>query len=359
MHFNKVEIGHFRNLISTSLSPSPSLNVIAGSNGSGKSSLLEALYYLGTGTSFRTHRLSNIISHNKDCFTLFTALSTAMGSHRIGIQRCKSDNHQTRVDGRNINRRSDLVQIAPIQVLSPESIQLLIEGSQQRRNFVDWALFHVEHLFHHHLSHYMRALKQRNALLRSNAGPELALWDRQIIEHGLQINRLRFEYINQIKQPLSDLMQSLLPDIELSISYKQGWSRELSLKDALHHARVNDDRLKYTSVGPHRGDVLVRSSGSRATDTLSRGQLKLVVIALKLAQLALLSSSTNCINPIILIDDLAAELDIEHRAHLLETIRSFSSQLFITTPDLSLIDFNRWDERKVFHVEHGEVKEVV
>jgi DNA replication and repair protein RecF len=303
--------------------------------------------------------LNTIVAHQKSCFTLFSELSSISTAHRIGLQRCKDHNHVTRIDGQDIARRSELVQLIPLQVLSPESISLLTDGSEHRRNYLDWALFHVEHSFHYHLTHYLRALKQRNALLKSGNISDISHWDAQLTQHGIVIDSHRREYVDQIRAPLSDLINSLLPDVDIEITYRGGWSNDLDLNDALINSRESDIKLKHTTVGPHRADLIVKSQGVKLSDLLSRGQLKLVVIALKLAQLSLLYDASEAMRPIILVDDLAAELDIEHRSLLLETLKMLSSQLFITTPDLSLIDCSSWSERKVFHVEHGHVKEVI
>lgn len=357
MRIKKVEISRFRNLVSTSFNPSPSLTIISGNNGSGKSSLLEALYYLATGSSFRTNRLSNVIQQDSDCFTLFAELTNDL-SHRIGIKRCRDLKHQTRLDGQDLTRRSELVHLLPLQVISPESISLLLEGSEVRRNYLDWALFHVEHSFHHHISSYLRALKQRNCLLKASQIDLLGQWDVQLDHHGAHIDNMRRQYIKDISPYFSEFLSLLLPDIALHLNYRAGWPTGITLDQALLASRESDCRLKHTTLGPHRADLVVKCGGVKASELLSRGQLKLVVIALKLAQIALLRHTTTKL-PLILIDDLAAELDIEHRTLLLEAVKSFSTQVFITTPDLKLIDLTIWNERKVFHVEHGKIKEVV
>jgi DNA replication and repair protein RecF len=357
MHIEKVEITQFRNLLSASFFPSSSLTIISGSNGSGKSSLLEAIYYLGTGTSYRTSRLSNVINQESDCFTLFSQLANTT-NHRIGIKRCRDLNHQTRIDGHELSRRSELVQLTPLTLISPESISLLLDGSEARRNFIDWALFHVEHSFHYHLSYYLRALKQRNALLKSFSSNQMDHWDRQLVEHGEPIDSLRRQYIENISPVLSEFIQILLPNLEITLSYRSGWSSDRTLSEVLTLSRETDCRLKHTTVGPHRADLVVRYKGVKASEVLSRGQLKLVVVALKLAQIKLLRKNSDK-SPIVLIDDLAAELDIEHRGLLLDSVKSFGSQVFLTTPDIELIDYDDWAERKVFHVEHGQIKEVV
>lgn len=357
MHIKRVDISQFRNLQSTSFTPSPSLTIINGSNGSGKSSILEALHYIATGSSFRTNRLTHVIQQESSCFTLFAELGNAL-NHRIGLKRCRDLNHQTRLDGNELSRRSELVQLLPLQVISPESISLLLDGSDGRRNFIDWALFHVEHSFHHHLTSYLRALKQRNSLLKTGSSKQYPLWDAQLSEHGEIIDAMRKEYINNLTPVFNGFVELLLPNLELDITYRCGWPVEVTLMEALTTSIESDLRLKHTTVGPHRGDMSVKCDGVKASELLSRGQLKLVVIALKLAQIKLLRTSTEK-SPIILIDDLAAELDIEHRALLMNTVKQFSAQVFLTTPDITLIDYSGWSDRKVFHVEHGQIKEVV
>ncbi len=357
MPFKKVEISQFRNLLSTTFYPSPSLNLISGNNGSGKSSLLEALHYLSTGSSFRSNRLANIIHHQHDCFTLFTQLDNSI-SHRIGIKRCKDFHHQTKVDGNDIARRSELVQLLPLQIISPESISLLLEGSEVRRNYIDWALFHVEHSFHYHLSSYLRALKQRNALLKSHNIKDITHWDVQLAEHGALIDNYRKIYITLLIPVVERLLSVLLPEFEFSINYRSGWPKNIDIASALNNSLETDLKLKHTTVGPHRADFIMKTDDAKSSDILSRGQLKLVVIALKLAQILSLQEMSGKL-PVILIDDIAAELDVEHRSLLLDTVQSLATQVFITTPELKLVDHSRWKEKKVFHVEHGQIKEVV
>lgn len=357
MHLSKVEISDFRNLISASFIPCSSLNVISGSNGSGKSSLLEALYFIANGRSFRSNRLGNIINKESRCFTLFGETGDAV-SHRIGIRRCNDNESITRVDGRDLARRSDLIHLLPMQVISPESIELLTEGSERRRSFMDWGLFHVEHAYHHHLSHYLRALKQRNSLLKQGRRDELLHWNPIIEEEGNKLSVMRRKYIADLEPDIRILLQELLPEIEIAFQYQQGWNKEQSLQEALSLSVENDLRLKYSTVGPHRADLQVKSEGTRVSDTLSRGQLKLVAIAMLLAQIITIHRDTEK-RPIILVDDIAAELDAEHRQVLLESLFKLDTQLFVTTPDSQLVDHQRWLQKKMFHVEHGGLKEVV
>ena len=183
-------------------------------------------------------------------------------------------------------------------------------------------------------------------------------WDCLLLEHGRVIDQYRAAYITTLLPAVNDLLAVLLPDIEFSLNYRSGWSKELDLGTALKESLETDLKLKHTTVGPHRADFMAKSSGTKCVDVLSRGQIKLVVIALKLAQILSLRESSNRL-PVILIDDIAAELDVEHRLLLLNTVQSLATQVFITTPELQLVDDSNWKEKKVFHVEHGQIKEVV
>ncbi|MDH5784309.1 MAG: DNA replication/repair protein RecF [Chromatiales bacterium] len=359
MQFNRVEVTDFRNLSSTSFNPSPSLNLILGSNGSGKSSLIEAIHYLATGSSFRTNKFASLIHYDSPCFTLFTEIAEDDLLHKIGLRRCRDLNHTTRLDGVDLSRRSQLAQLLPLQIISPESISLLIEGSEKRRSFIDWSLFHVEHTFHYHSSNYLRVLKQRNALLRLNEDrAEFSHWNSQLAQYGEEITALRRRFVDEITLFTYDLLTRLLPDVEINFQYRQGWPSGYSLSSALETSLESDLKLKYTTVGPHRADLVIRSNNGKASELLSRGQQKLVVVALRLAQTLHLFNLTGR-RPVFLIDDLAAELDPVHRELFINILHDVGSQIFISTPDQSLIETERWSESKVFHVEHGQVKEML
>jgi len=357
MYISRVEISHFRNLVSTSLSPSPTLNLICGGNGSGKSSLLEAVHYSLTGISYRTNRLSTVTNNQADCLSLFCELKGNV-SHKVGLSRCRDLNHKTRLDGQDVTRRSELVQLVPIQLISPESLSLITEGSDLRRSYLDWGLFHVEQSFHFHLSHYQRSLRQRNAQLKQSLSNTLSQWDALLVDHGIVIDSLRRGVIEKLEPLAHRLLKQILPDVPISLSYRSGWPKDLDFSEALRQAVESDRKNHHTTVGPHRADLLVRTNGIKVSDCLSRGQIKLITVALKLAQILLVQESTDK-KPIILIDDMAAELDPEHRELLMNTLQSLNTQVFVTTPDINLIPHNEWAGRKVFHVEHGKIKEVV
>lgn len=225
---------------------------------------------------------------------------------------------------------------------------------------MDWLMFHVEPGFHPLWLNYQRLMKQRNSLLRSGKQLDtLPQWDRSLISHGLQLDTLRKQMLEKLLPIINDYSKQLLPQLDLQIKYRQGWRAGVSLEDALRDSMPSDRKQGMTTVGPHRCDLVFESNGKPVLELLSRGQLKLLVVALVFAQMKYLTQRT-AKQSIMLIDDLPAELDASHRQLLFELLRSGCEQVFITTTERRLLGTEiEAAENKMFHVEHGQVKEVV
>lgn len=357
MHLSRIEVRDLRNLASVSIHPVPGLNIIEGENASGKTSLLEAIHLLALARSFRTLKSHNLIRHGSESLTLFAELQDS-AHHRLGLQRALDNSMEIRIDGMRIESRSSLASLLPIQLITPESISLLTGSPSERRNYIDWMMFHVEHQFHSLWGHYQRTLKQRNALLRSRDLSTLAYWSDQLVYHGVKIDALRKAVIKRLIPHIKHYAAQLLPHIELEFSYRQGWNRNASYSEAIEMTHETDIRMHYTTAGPHRADFVIKVGSDKVIEVFSRGQLKLLLCALKLGQMALLREETGK-TPVVLIDDLTAELDKGHRNQLLVLLHQLDTQVFATTTDREHFDEHGWDDTKLFHVEHGEVKEVV
>lgn len=357
MYLKRLEVRNLRNLTSVSLFPSPALNIIEGKNASGKTSLLESIHLLALARSFRTPKSEQLIQHGEDSFTLFAEIQD-QESHRLGLQRFNDNRHIIRIDGNNVDSRAKLASLLPIQVITPDSISLLIGGPSERRRYLDWLMFHVEPNFHSHWHLYQRSHKQRNALLRQGNAKTLSIWDEGVIENGDQIDRLRKGVIQRLLPHIRHYAALLLPDCDFQLSYRQGWKNDLTLSESIHRSVDTDLKLKYTTNGPHRADLVFKDGGDKVSEVFSRGQLKLLLCALKLAQMALLRDEQN-ITPLVLIDDLPAELDSHHRNQLLTLLHELSTQVFVTTTARELLEFSAWSDVRLFHVEHGDIKEVV
>lgn len=357
MIFQRLEVSAFRNLTSVSLTPTAGLNILEGNNGSGKTSLIEAVYMLAMARSFRTHKSARVIQHGEDHLLLFAQLSDG-ASHRLGLQRYSDSRMQIKLDAEVVRSRSELARFLPLQLITPESIQLITGSPGERRQYLDWMMFHVEPTFQACWSQYQRYLRQRNALLRERRLGELLSWSQGLVEQGLKLDQFRRQTINRLKPHLQHYLDELIPGTSVDISYRQGWRSDLTLEEALWASHEADLSQKYTTVGPHRADLMMRSGEQRVIEIFSRGQLKLLLCALKLAQLEYLKELTGK-TPIVLVDDLPAELDCEHRSQLLTLLHGLHNQIFVTTTDRSHLDYSAWNDVKVFHVEHGNIKEVV
>jgi DNA replication and repair protein RecF len=359
MQLSQVDIQRVRNLKIATLYPAEGLNVIYGSNASGKTSLLEAIYLLSHGRSFRTSNIRSVIQHQTESLQIFGKVKQEKTASyiNIGIERGKDHTH-IRINQDTVNQTSRLAAYLPVQIINPEAHRLLEQGPSQRRKFIDWGLFHVEPSFHEIWQQYNRTLKQRNAALRNNESVRnVRLWDKPLIELAEKLTELRQQYVSDLMPYIQNYTNRLI-QIAPSIKYQQGWSQDSSLTEALQRTHEQDRQHGFTRSGPHRAELRILIDGLPAQDQFSRGQQKLLVCAMRLAQISHLKSKLEQ-SSVVLVDDLAAELDISHRKRLLELLAESGAQLFITVTEAELIDAEAWNSRKMFHVEHGQVAEMI
>jgi DNA replication and repair protein RecF len=269
------------------------------------------------------------------------------------------------LDGKNIEihinhqakqKRSDLAYALPLQLIHPKSYELLDAGSQLRREFLDWGVFNNDQNFLPVWRKFKKALSQRNALLKSRQLEQLNVWDKELVYYGTIVDSYRRQYLEKFKPVFVDIIGKFITLDGIDLKLVPGWDSIKELSCVLIDDRDKDFRYGFTHSGPHRGDFQLLVNNRLAKDFVSRGQLKLLVMSLKLAQVQLLAneqSQTGC----ILIDDFAAELDVVNRAKLLHHLSEMACQVFITATEI--IDFGdiSWiTNYKMFHVEHGTIK---
>lgn len=364
MKLLKLEIAGVRNLSSVSLDELSRVNVFYGDNGAGKTSVLEAIHILGLARSFRSTQLHPVIQYSADRCTVFGSVEPEDGAPAVslGVERARRGGFRIRVDGQDEKALVKLADAFPIQLINANSYSLLEGGPKRRRQFMDWGVFHVEHRFYEMWKRLQRSVKQRNCLLRggknTSSEQELAMWDRELSEVGEQIDAARQSYLEMFLPVFLQQLEKLVDVPGLTIEYLKGWDAKQDLAGALQDSRERDFRRGITHKGPHRSDLAIRVNGIDAGQVLSRGQQKLVVCALRLAQCRVLleSRQKKCV---LLIDDLPAEIDLEHQARLCDLLYSLDMQLFMTcvSPE-SLLDlpWNIDEQFKLFHVEHGIIK---
>lgn len=354
MALNQLSIQNLRNIQATTFEPCDRLNLIYGPNGSGKTSILEAIYLLGRGKSFRSAYSRQIVRHEQSELTVFSRIFSADGRlHSLGIQ-IKEGRFRAKADGAFEQRSSALAALLPLLLISPDGDKLIKGSPRQRRRFMDWGLFHVEHEFLSVWQRYNRLLQQRNALLRRKRHDLLQAWDNQLVAAAERLDQFRRGYVDSLVHQAQQFLPRLLEFEGVEFRYQSGWPEADGYGEVLRANLDSDLKAGFTQRGPHRADLGMRVRGGAAAEVLSGGQQKLTACALLLAQASVFNQGKreNCI---ILVDDLPAELDTRHRHTFMQLLYSVGGQLFVTTTDRHLLDLGPFSEKRMFHVEQGGV----
>ncbi len=346
-----LEAERFRGLASLTAEFDPGYNLIVGPNASGKTSLLEALFFLGRGRSFRSRRLQALICHGQTDFQLVARVKSQAPSVTLGIRAARGST-EIRIGGKPARSVTELASHFPPLIIDPEIHKLLEDGPVQRRKFMDWGVFHVEHGFLSEWQRYHRALRQRNAALRTGtSGPALRAWEEEFVQSGSRLAEFRTRYLQELMPYLGAAGRALL-DLDVTVTHQTGWAAGVSLAEALEASAERDRRFGLTHVGPHRADIAVRVDGQLARDRVSRGQQKLLASALTLAQLGL-QDRVSPGKTALLLDDPAAELDGERLERLVALVRTLPVQLFVTSLRGDLAGLGT--PGALFHVEQGQL----
>lgn len=356
MSLQKLAIQNLRNIKVAEIEPVAGINLVYGNNAAGKTSILEAIHVLATSRSFRTPHIEQIINHASKSLIVTGILESEAGIDKLGVKRSK-DQIRLRLNGGDITKTSLIAQKMPLQVINPEAHQLLEQGPKIRRKMLDWGVFHVEQKYADIWRFYNRILKQRNSALRQSNKQVAISLNPQLLVMAHDIDISRAQYVGRLKAYINQFCGELIQQIP-EIEYLRGWNRDKSLEDLINASILTDLERGYTAYGPHRAEICFKFDGKLAQTVLSRGQQKMLVCSVIMAQVALFQEDTGrtCI---LLVDDLPAELDTEHRQQLLEMLWRTKAQLFVTATEPRLVDLIPWTTSKLFHVEHGIVSEVV
>lgn len=415
MYIKRLLINDFRNLEYVELTPCSGFNFICGPNGSGKTSIIEAIHYLSLARSFRTSSYQYLIRQGQPQFTLFAQVQAdnAELDTTIGLLRPRNGEPVIKINSDPITRMVDLIDHIYVQIIHPQGVELITKSAEVRRAFIDWGVYYTDPEFKQLWLQYRKTLKQRNTLLRrdgpkrryqspfsdftpqltegiaglqgevsltlnaalaSNLGfeqqnfgcdkhgfdqpnfgfDEMGVWDEALARLSEQITQKRQAYLEQLQVILQDIVGQFLPDFHLKFELNQGWEKGQDLRVLLAQNLEKDRGLGYTLYGCHRADLKIKNNNISAGATLSRGQLKMLVYAMRLAQGMLLRQLTNrtCI---YLIDDLNSELDDRAQRILLDTLVSCQHQVFISNIQQELLFPSDTSQCKVFNLESGKV----
>ncbi len=350
----RFKVSNFRCLEQADLVLSPSFNLIYGANASGKTSFLEALAYLGRGKSFRGASTDNLVRHGQSEFVLFGETETEVRTQRIGVRNSRVG-LEVRVDGSGEGGVAALAEALPLQVIDPEVHNLVAGGPELRRRFLDWVAFHVEHDHLETWRRFRRALKQRNAALKSRSAPAaIKSWNAEFVELGEALDASRRRALDAAIDSLADFGRGLL-GTELGFEYQQGWNKEKSLAASLEEGLERDVQQGATQHGPHRADLRIRYDERQARKLVSRGQQKLLASAMILAATETAQAALE--RPLLLLlDDPAAELDAESLVRLLAAVEGLGCQVVATSLEKDAL--SPPVGAAVFHVEQGVLSPV-
>ncbi len=372
LEFLKIHNG--RNLKEFSLEAHPFFNIIYGSNGVGKTTILESVYLLLRSKTFRSSKYKSFINHDSNTCTIFSRFNSFLdpdsyNNFTLGIRRSKDIPQPIiHLNSKKINSLSTITNLVVLGLITPESFTLLDAGPSIRRKFIDWGVFHVEPCFLSDWRTYKKTLSIRNNILSSyskeykaqqsltsSQSELLNCWSPQLVDLNNKLNCYRSNQINNISKLFDEYLACFSDQLaqDISLKYYQGWNQDLDYSDYLN-LKTHDDLISgFTRYGTHRGELKITIKRNFARDILSRGQKKIVIICLMLAQFRFLNNlETNREHNILLLDDIDSELDETNLMILFKILHTFKCQIFVTTTNNSKFDFLSKEEHKLFHVKH-------
>jgi DNA replication and repair protein RecF len=356
MILSYLEARNLRVISRAEFEPVSTVNLLIGPNGSGKTSFLESIYFLATGRGFRGSQGRELIRRGSTAVNVTGQRHDEHGAvTHLGIER-NGQGRRISINGISQRSAAELARLLPVIATSPADHHELFQSAKLRRAMLDWLVFHVEPHFFGAWNRYQTALKQRNAELRRPSGrPEaLAPWEEELDQAATVITQCRQRTAERWSIAVKDSGTRLL-DMGLSVVLQPGWDTTASLRDALSANRGNDRAIGYTQLGPHRADVDVRMDGLNARIYASHGQRKLVMFALRLAQLEVFRAQRGR-GAIVLVDDLAAELDPIRRRALVDGLYALDAQVFVTSTEAGQSGLEACDNGRLFHVERGTIR---
>ena len=356
MRLEKLAIKDVRNLTDIKLHCNNRTNLITGKNAAGKTAILESIYLLSRAASFRTPKLKDVIQHGKQGFSVSARVFINNTAHHAGIEK-DTDSTQLKFDGSKISKRSEQAQNIPVVTYTADTNRLLYGLPKERRHWLDWSMFHVEPEYMECWRTYHYALRQRNALLRADIrkDEQYQPWEIAMANTACRLNDARNTYLARINEETTARIKNILGESTIELSEKQGGVEEIRMH--LERDRTRDRRAGHTRDGPHRHDVCFRLNGYTAGKTLSGGEGKQFLLILIIAQAREFFHRKKFF-PVVLVDDLPAELDHKVCASIFDLLTRETGQLFITTANEGEFLMKK-DSCKRFHVEHGKLAKMV
>ena len=357
MYLEWLQAQQVRNLNNIYLQPAKQLNVFTGKNASGKTAVLESIFLLARAKSFRTPRIQEVIQHKKKSLIITAKLQHEKeGEITTGIEK-QYGKVTIKQNGERIKTVSDQVRKFPI-ILVTQDTQTLITGTpKNRRHWLDWAMFHVEHDYLENWKRYMRALRHRNSLLKKKEKNRKIYrgWEQAMVESANHLTAQRAAFLSGILQRIKGISGNEIIN-KIDIKLTRGWPEKKDYLSVLEESWKSDMETGYTRTGIHQAEITITASMKKVSTVYSRGQIKLLTVFLLLAQAMEIQSRTG-VKPMIIMDDFKAELDKEGSNHILTWINDHNFQAFLSTTTMDSEEAAKYEYRQ-FHVEHGEIANI-
>ncbi len=336
MLIKKIVTDGFRNISDREIITSAKQVILTGDNGQGKTNLLEAIYMLCYGASFRTQNIKELVNHDRDMFYLSSVFEDSQGLERKSEVSFEDGKKHIRLDGKEVRDRKDLIYCLPCIVFSHDDIEFVRGEPENRRKFFDQTMTMYDPVFFDDLRRYKLVLKQRNAAIKDLRTELLDIYDQKLASYGIQIMKSR--------RAVSDSFSAIFPDIYNAVSqdergidirYRPSWPENLDVDgivDKLREQRDTDLKMNTTTSGPHRDRFLITDRNGLFTSSASTGQMRLASLVFRSAQASFYRQKTGQ-NPIFLIDDVLLELDTQKRARYLSYLGHYNQAFFTFLPE--------------------------
>lgn len=358
MMIQQIILENFRNYAKQEVEVSPNINVFFGNNAQGKTNMLEAIYYTALGRSFRTYKDAEMIRFNDDFGKINIKFEKNKRENEIEILLSKKEKKSIWLNGVKLTKNSELLGNLNIVLFSPDDIIILKQAPSLRRRFLDILISQLKPNYVHILSEYNKVLDQRNALLKSKKIDTIEVWNEQLASLAEKIYEYRKTYIQKLGEKMDEIHPVVTNQKEtIKIIYKSQFTTKEEFLKLLTKNQEHDLWKGYTTIGPHREDFEIYINDTMLNIYGSQGQHRTAVLSLKIAEMEILKEETGE-NPILLLDDVASELDLERINLIFESIKDY--QVFITCTDASVVMNNEYltNHLKLYKILEGNLEVV-
>lgn len=359
MKINSLSLRNFRNYESLDISFNPSRNIIVGENAQGKTNLVESVYMCSFARSFRTSNSTDLVMFGKDMCLISADIESSSFDRKIGISVTRQGKKMIKKDGKPVSRTAELLNNLVVVIFSPEDLRIIKDSPDKRRNFINKEISQLRPRYFECLKNYNDALKQKNAILKNDVIMDemLDIYDSQLAYNGYELVKYRRNFVDKLSTCSSELQSRISQGREtLEITYSESCRADSAEQMMAEFAASREKDIMYrsASIGPHRDDLEFFINGKDARKFGSQGQQRTIALCMKLAEVRI-ARDVLMENPVLILDDVLSELDIERQKFLLKEIDDV--QLFITSTELGDEMISEMKDASIFNVSCGNITE--